>query len=183
MGRLMWRRPGSAFRTARLQVKEWHSLTPEEWPEQSLVEAVTRIMTPRVTQTLPAAWRGEYTVMRTRQWIEERDREGLTLLAVSRTTGAAVGLVIVHEGPVDESPDIELRIGYMLGELAWGTGLGTELVRGLVGWARDNGVVSILGGVERGNVASRRVLEKSGFMPLPADNGEEPDELTYQWTR
>ena len=178
----MLSRQGCAFQTARLKVKEWHSLTPEEWPEQSLVNAVTGIMTHRVTQTLPAAWQGEYTVNRARQWIEERDREGLTLLAVARATGAAVGLVIIHQAPIEASPGIELRIGYMLGEVAWGTGLGTELVRGLVGWARDNGVVSILGGVERGNVASRRVLEKSGFLPVPADNGE-PDELTYQWTR
>ena len=173
---------GCAFQTARLQVKEWHSLTPEEWPEQSLVNAVTGIMTDRVTRTLPAAWQGEYTLDRARQWIEERDREGLTLLAVSRATGAAVGMVIVHEAAAEESLGIELRIGYILGEMAWGTGLGTELVGGLVGWARDNGVVWILGGVERGNLASQRVLEKNGFIPVPEDDSDEPDELTYQWT-
>jgi RimJ/RimL family protein N-acetyltransferase len=164
-------------------VKEWHSLTPAEWQEQSLVSAVTGIMTQRVTEALPPAWRGEFTVSRARAWIEERDREGLTLLAVLQETGAAVGLVIVHEAPVGESPGIELRIGYMLSEGSWGTGLGTELVKGLVGWARDNGVVSILGGVERTNMASRRVLEKSGFVLAPTGRGDETEELTYQWKR
>ena len=169
-----------AFRTARLQVREWHLLTPEEWPEQDLAAAVMEIMTDRVTRTLPAAWQGRYTLERAQQWIEERDRDGLTLLAVSRATGTAVGLVIVHETEAEDGAVV--RIGYMLGEGVWGKGFGTELVGGLVGWARENGVVSVLGGVERENLASQRVLEKNGFKPVPEDPGDGQDEITYQWT-
>jgi len=140
------------------------------------------IMTERLTRTLPEAWQGSFTPARTRQWIDERDRDGPTLLVVSRTTKTAVGLVILHETGEEEGLGVVLRIGYMLAESVWGKGCGTELVGGLIAWAQANGVVSMLGGVERANIASRRVLEKNGFSPVPEGEGAGSDEITYQWT-
>ena len=148
---------------------------------QSLAAAVTEIMTHRVTLALPAAWQGEYTPERAQQWVEERDGDGLTLLAVSRAVGEALGLVIIHE-TVAEGGGAVLRIGYMLGEGAWGKGFGTELVGGLVAWAGENGVTAMLGGVDRKNLASQRVLEKNGFKPLPVAQRDDQDEIIYQWT-
>ena len=66
----------------------------------------------------------------------------------------------------------EVRIGYLLSESAWGKGFATELVGGFVAWCRQYASLqSVAGGVERGNVASIRVLEKNGFYAV-ADNGD-----------
>ena len=69
-----------------------------------------------------------------------------------------------------------------LAEAVWGGGVASELIRGFVGWCERNNVASIVGGVERGNVASRRVLEKNGFVcdPTEDDAGSEEDIFRLQ---
>ena len=62
---------------------------------------------------------------------------------------------------------LSLRLGYMLAESSWGKGLASELVRGVVEWCENKDVASVTGGVERDNIASRRVLEKCGFVCEP----------------
>ena len=59
---------------------------------------------------------------------------------------------------------IEVRLGYLLAEDAWGQGYASELVEGFVRWCRQHPpIASIAGGVARDNVASVRVLTKNGF--------------------
>ncbi len=100
-----------SFETSRLIVKEWHSLTTEEWVEQDLTPVVAGMLTAPVTRSLPPGWQGSYTAERARQWIEERDQEGTTLLVVERSEQAAVGLVILFESEDEGSRGVELRLG------------------------------------------------------------------------
>ncbi len=60
-----------------------------------------------------------------------------------------------------------VRLGYLLAERGWGRGMASELVAGFVGWCRENGVVSISGGVAIDNPASARVLVKKRLPPGP----------------
>jgi len=154
-----------AFETNRLRIKEWHSLSRDDG---ELARVVAGILTGPVTRSLPTTWQGGYTVKRARAWIEERDNEGTTLLVVEKSTGQAIGLMILFEIDADSFPgEIEVRIGYLLSESAWGQGYATELVRGFVGWCREyTKIRSLVGGVERDNAASARVLEKSGFQSV-----------------
>jgi len=63
------------------------------------------------------------------------------------------------------SDNIELRLGYLLTDKVWGLGLGSELICGLVKWVKTDGRVAlILGGVDKDNIGSFRVLEKNGFL-------------------
>lgn len=57
---------------------------------------------------------------------------------------------------------------------AWGQGLASELVRGFVDWCRTVKIAALVGGVERDNIPSQRVLEKNGFViqPTAEDHGE-----------
>ena len=151
------------FETDRLQIKEWHSST---WPmrcEDDLASVVAGILTEPVTRTLPVAWNGGFTEKRARDWIAERDREGVTLQVVEKATTNTVGLVILFETPSDDG--IEVRLGYLLAEASWGLGFATELVDGLLRWCRAQpSIRSLAGGVAPDNPASRRVLEKNGFL-------------------
>jgi RimJ/RimL family protein N-acetyltransferase len=156
------------FETDRLRVQEWRSTVPDHGREEALADTVAAILTERVTQGLPTAWRGKYTVERAASWIEERDREGTTLLAVDNETNRPIGLMILFEVPSERATDgVEVRIGYLLAETAWGRGFASELVSGFVEWCRNQAsILSLAGGVERDNVASIRVLEKNGFHPV-----------------
>ncbi len=168
-----------SFATPRLVVSEWHSLPAEAWAPQELANILTSVLTPRVTRSLPEAWQGAYTVERAQEWIRERDREGTTLLAVERSSRLPVGLIILFEIDHGLARGTEIRLGYVLAESAWGRGLASELVRGFVEWCRKADVASIVGGVDRDNDPSRRVLENNGFLrhPRTEDGAEQLFEL------
>lgn len=168
-----------AFVTDRLDVRPWHTSGDEQWPSLQLDEVVSNLLTAAVTRHLPPAWQGDFSEDRARDWIEERDRESPTLLVLDRATKRALGLIILFESEADDGR-IDLRLGYLLSEQAWGQGYGTELLAGLVGWAEARGEpASLSGGVSPDNTASRRVLERCGFSLLPHQDPE-ADELLYE---
>ena len=161
---------GCSFTTERLEIDDWHAIA--ERYELDLVEAVTELLTATSTRHLPPSWHGDYDEERARQWIAERDAESPTLLVIELATSRPIGLMVLFE--VAESDGLDLRIGYALGEAHWGRGFASELVSGLVNWARaEAGIYSLTGGVAAGNVASSRVLTKNGFTRIGGEDGEE----------
>lgn len=156
-----------SYSTQRLLIREWRSSTTDEWNHQDLAIVVKSMLTKRVTRSLPPDWQGPYTLDRAQNWIGERDNEGITLLVVVKSSKTPVGLVILFEA-AKGGYGSELRLGYILTEWAWGQGFASELIDGFVQWCHNNEVASITGGVERDNIASRRVLEKCGFVCDPS---------------
>ena len=162
------------FVTERLHVGPWHSV---DYSDVDLAKVVSEMLTERSTSGLPDAWRGDFSVERAKAWIKERDGESPTLVGIERTSGRAIALVIVHEIALDDSA-VDVRIGYVIAEAAWSRGLATELVGGLVKWARvQPSIQTLTGGVDTANQASVRVLIKNGFELIP---GGEGGEATYQ---
>lgn len=161
------------FETERLIVADWHELA--EAYSVDLVTVVPAIMTARTTEALPPAWQGDYDDERAAMFITERDAESPTLLTLSRQSRSALGLLFLFE-----DASATLRLGYVFAEAAWGRGLGTELLKGLVGWTRhQKEIESLIAGVEETNTSSIRVLEKAGFERIP-DSGEA---ASYRWSR
>lgn len=71
------------------------------------------------------------------------------------------------------SEEGSVEIGYGIAEPHRGLGYATEAVSAVVGWAlRQPGVVCVTAEAEESNAASRRVLEKAGFVPT-GGKGEE----------
>jgi RimJ/RimL family protein N-acetyltransferase len=157
------RESGPAFQTERLNVSEWHDASRSIGV--LLPEVVRSFLTPRVTSQLPPDWRGGFSSRRAIEWVADRDAEGVALLASSRETGEPVGLVLLH-APPPSAGRAELRLGYLIEEAQWGRGFASELVLGVVTWARSAGYDSIVAGVSSDNVPSRRVLEKADFVRL-----------------
>ncbi len=170
------------FETERLLVKEWHTLSPGEWQQQELSQVVATLLTEPVTRSLPPSWQGGYTRSRASQWIEAQDEEGTTLLIVDKSTRQAIGLIILYETEEEEgSGGMEVRLGYLLAEPAWGQGFASEVVRGFVGWCREQPLISsIVGGVAPDNAASKRVLEKNGFRLVPRADALGQDEDLFR---
>ena len=119
---------------------------------------------------------------RAREWIGERDKEGTTLLVIDKSTKEPVGLVILIEVDSANAIDgIEVRLGYLLSEPAWGKGLASELVKGFVAWCRTQAPISTLaGGVDADHPASMRVLEKNGLRPVEAEGEVDQRHLMYR---
>ena len=174
------------FETQRLLVKEWHSLAPGEWQQENLADVVAAIITEPVTRSLPPAWQGSYSIVRACEWIDGRDKEGITLLVIGKSTRGAVGLMILFEMEAEEGKgQVDVRLGYLLSEASWGKGIASELVKGFVGWCSQQGSISsIAGGVAHDNPASKRVLEKKGFQLVERGDdvaqGEELYRLSFR---
>ncbi len=160
----------NSFETLRLRVVEWHGV--EHTDGLSLPRIVQNLLTEVVTAPLPDAWHGPYSESRAQAWIRDRDAEGSTHLVVSQDS-ESVGLLLLYESEKSKSPGHELRVGYLIAEPHWGKGYATELLRGLVQWAESQSYGSIVAGVAADNAPSQRVLEKTGFVRVDDDDGEE----------
>ncbi len=149
-------RPARAcsFATARLRLRPWRSAG-----DAALARFLETLLSEPVTRALPASWRGVFPHPRPTEWIAARDAEG-ALFQVLRGE-RPVGLLTLYAAPDDPA---NLRIGYLFAEEAWGQGLASELVAGLIRWARlQPGLVRLVAGVTPDNPASLRVLAKCGF--------------------
>ena len=167
------------FLTRRLSVGPWYGAADDHGI--LLAEAVAAILSPSTTQALPSAWQGVYTVERARRWVLERDGESQNLLVVDRFSAESIGLVILYEDSVEHNARRQLRIGYVIKESSWGEGIASELVAGLVNWARSQSLLgSLIGGVESHNAASARVLTKNGFRLTHRDPAGETDTYTLE---
>lgn len=170
------------FETERLLVKEWHSLLCNDWQEGDLGHVIAAMLTEPVTRSLPLSWQGSYSVARARDWIKERDEDGVTLLVIDRSIHQAVGLMILFEMQSEEDGgDTDIRLGYLLSEGTWGKGMASELVNGFVNWCSGQpSISSISGGVAPDNPASKRVLEKNGFYLMPSSDEIAGGELLFR---
>uniref|UniRef100_A0A7S2SE02 N-acetyltransferase domain-containing protein n=1 Tax=Mucochytrium quahogii TaxID=96639 RepID=A0A7S2SE02_9STRA len=117
-----------------------------------------------VTKSLPPDWQGDYSEERAMQWMQEREKEGTTvLLCVEKEAKEPIGLMILFEMDY-QGGGKEVRLGYLLREQSWGKGFASELIGAFVPWCRSvPSIRSIAGGVAKDNPASARVLEKNGF--------------------
>ena len=170
-----------AFETDRLIVKPWHAVPGDEWPKLDLAAVVAEMMTEPVTRYLPEGWQGPYSLHRAGAWVTEQDNESPMLLVIERQSREPAGLVILFESPAIPHDLLDIRVGYLLAETAWGKGLATELISGLIRWCRNQPTIgSITAGVDPTNEPSRRVLERLGFSSIDASNSDPDNELDYQ---
>ncbi|MHB1885775.1 MAG: GNAT family N-acetyltransferase [Acidimicrobiales bacterium] len=87
-----------------------------------------------------------------------------------RCSGLVIGDCGIH-APVDDAGCVE--IGYGLADPYRAQGFGTELVQAISDWLLAQGLVSaVRARTDRSNAASRRVLEKAGFIVVDAREEE-----------
>ena len=163
------------FTTERLIVKEWRSFEPAELDQPDLVTIVEDILVPEVTNTFPVMWQGNYDKKRTKAWIEDRNSECKSLLAVDKETKTPIGIINFFKvGAKSIGRNREgvtyLRLGYLLSKAMWDKGFATEFVEGFVHWCKENDIAAILAAVDPDNIASIRVLEKNKFLTQSTDS-------------
>ena len=146
-----------SFQTERLKIFSYFDYAKNQVNERTLASRVTGIMTPEVTELLPAGWKNINTDIDANNWISEVSKESNFLLVQLKTTKEIVGFVFLYEHATFKAP-IDLRLGYLISEDAWGLGMGSELIKGLLAWCKSSGKINtITGGVELLRLVSRAV--------------------------
>lgn len=153
--------------TERLTLAAW----PERTPEDDL-RALRQMLTPPVLAPLPPQLheKGDMAA-----WIAARQAVSSVIGLRARADGALLGLLQVMDAG-DGPGGKEYRLGYMLAEAAWGKGYATEAARAVMADLAKRAPCTVHAGAERDNIASIRVLEKSGFTCVPDPN--DPDGVT-----
>jgi RimJ/RimL family protein N-acetyltransferase len=144
------------IRTERLALRE-----PRPADAAALVAGCSDPDVPRFIPLVPSPYTEEdaqeFLREVARRWREnERER---TFAVADAATDALLGTATVRlfEGG---------QVGYWLAREARGRGLATEAVRALVAWAYEQGVRHLTLTAHPENVASQRVAEKAGFVPI-----------------
>jgi RimJ/RimL family protein N-acetyltransferase len=167
------------FTTERLSVKDWLHGNEEVAEKLRFAKRTIRILSPKVTEALPDGWQKINTLEKANRWIFERAEEGIFLAVYDQSNQELLGFLFLYECE-GEKGLVDLRFGYLLAESAWGKGLGTELIHGLVRWCEEHGQInSLSGGVEQGNIASMKVMEKTGFS-IARDSKASDDVVFYE---
>lgn len=160
------------FQTARLDVAKWPANARDSI---KLRQSVAQILSPNVTQHLPAGLHYDGTPGDLTRWIDQQAQSG-AMHSVSITQSRdMIGQLILARFASPDQPT-QLHIGYLLGESVWGQGFGSELIRGLVdALIQLQEPMDVLGGVVAANPASAKVLEKAGFQRSAALSDPETD--------
>jgi RimJ/RimL family protein N-acetyltransferase len=146
----------AGFTTQRLVAK------PLAWADEDDLAALHADKRVMATMGGGAATREE-----SRAWIERNIRHseepGLGIFVFrDRETGEFVGRGALRRIEIGGSEEIE--VGYALVPGRWRQGLATEMATGLVGYAERAGHADLVAYTEPTNAASRRVMEKVGFV-------------------
>ncbi|NOU61381.1 GNAT family N-acetyltransferase [Marinifilum caeruleilacunae] len=151
------------FKTERLIVQDWQNQLSTATKQHVFAEKVIGILSPKVTEALPDGWQNINTIEKAEQWIQERSQEGIFSSVSLKSEEELIGFLFLY-ACVSEKQLIDMRFGYLLAESAWRKGFGTELIKGLLSWCEEQkNIRSLAGGVEKENIGSIKVMEKTGF--------------------
>ena len=159
----------SNFKTARLTVSHWRTSLSNPRELSNLEHRLQSLLTETVLRHLPEPLHRGHGKDWITDWIKERDAEADVALIRSRDNGDLVGLLILAE--FEDQDGRTIHIGYLFGEPHWGKGFASELIGGLVLAAQAESPLTLVGGVEVKNIASAKVLTKSGFVPTAEADG------------
>ena len=120
------------------------------------------MLTSKITRYLPLSMQFSVGHDSISKWISDLASEAQVLCIHGRDTGKLVGLIILAADLI-EGVIPTVQLGYFLGEKDWGKGYATEIVKALIAAFENEPRMKLVAGVDRSNIASARVLEKSGF--------------------
>ncbi|KDM91705.1 GNAT family N-acetyltransferase [Photobacterium galatheae] len=156
------------FYTLRLRVSHLSNALNQSVSEVDLVRAALRLLTPKVTQSLPPEFQSVQNEQSAQAWVQEMMQESHFILIQIAATQEIIGFMFLDV--YEEAGTQKAHLGYLLGEAFWGQGYASECLAGLIEWCRRTQPVStLLAGVAAENTQSVRLLQKQGFEEATAD--------------
>jgi ribosomal-protein-alanine N-acetyltransferase len=159
------------LRTPRTTLTTW---LPQDLPELRRLHA-----DPQTMRYMRSGVEDEArTRARLAAYLREQAERGWTKWRIEDPTGRMIG----RAGFSLAADGRHRELGYVLEPAHWGHGLATELATTLVRWHREHpdGTDETLQAFAfADNIASRRVLEKSGFVLAGPTQGDGPEVVRY----
>lgn len=163
-----------AYTTTRLSIFEITSAT-QQTELSAFLTRVPELLTPAVTENLPPYFHDIKTPNDTQQWFDRMIAESRLFVVKHNDSNSMIGLLFAS---TEDEQDV--HIGYLLEEAYWGQGLASELLKGFIERAaQSENWTTLIGGVDRHNQASSRLLTKLGFVPCPS---EKEDVVFYEYS-
>lgn len=164
---------GCTFTTERLLIKSVQSQIVDDDSKRLYTRKVRELLTPAVTRSLPGEWQDISSDKEASNWWQQRIEECSFLSIQLKSNNEIIGFVFIYDNAAKQV-QLDLHIGYLLGEPYWAKGYGSELIKGLVNWAYlDKNIHSLVGGVEVNNIGSIKVMEKNGFSRSKLDRPDQ----------
>ncbi|MCV2403393.1 GNAT family N-acetyltransferase [Marinomonas sp. C2222] len=158
------------YSTQRLEVLEI-SVMPDKLLRQELLLDIQRLLTPAVTYSLSPYFQNIQSSAAAESWLKTMLKDSQLFAIYDKASNLIIGFFFSSIGK-DKSAK-GAHIGYLLGEEYWGQGLASEMLRGFISYARQSlQLHSLIGGVEKNNPASSRLLIKLGFKAQPSEEGQ-----------
>ena len=143
-------------------ILETDRLILRPWREGDAEDLFTYASDPEVGP--PAGWQPHTSVENSREIIRTVLSASETYAVCLKETGKPIGSIGFHRNDLAEQDD-EYELGYWVGKPFWGQRLIPEAAREMLRYAfEDLGMNRIWCGYYDGNIKSRRVQEKLGFV-------------------
>lgn len=152
----------SGFRTERLSVELWDQTKDCSRVQSALESDLQHVLTTSALSPSSHSPQLPQPGFSFETWLDFAGGKGQTLLAYMNAKGPLIGalLLVPSRNHLNVS---ELHISFLILKKMWGQGLATELVKGLVATGKNGEAMRLVASVDRHNLASFRVLQKSGF--------------------
>ena len=149
-----------AFTTTRLEVENVDTCLKSGLAKSELLSEIVSLLSPLVVESLPPYFHNIKTESDAEVWLTKMLSESHLFTVKRKGLDSVIGFVFLYE-----SDNSTAHLGYLLAEPSWYQGYGSELVFGLLDTCRDNQLIEkLIGGVDVGNIASAKLLEKVGFV-------------------
>ena len=143
-------------------ILETERLILRPWGEDDAEDLYTYASDPEIGP--PAGWPAHTSVDHSREIIRTVFSAPDTFAVCLKENGKPIGSIGFHRNDLAEDDD-EYELGYWIGKPFWGQGLIPEASRELIRYAFEElGMARVWCGHYDGNVKSRRVMEKLGFV-------------------
>jgi len=148
--------------TQRLNLIE---LSSEAFVDDALIAAIPSILTEAVVASLPPYFHGVNNAAEAKSWLSKMRLES-RLFLIKDKDDVCLGFVFVSN-----TDKAEKHIGYLLGQEYWGKGFASELLLAFIKHAEKiESWQSLVGGVDKGNLTSAKLLLKLGFIPRESEH-------------
>ncbi|MCP4297996.1 MAG: GNAT family N-acetyltransferase, partial [Proteobacteria bacterium] len=133
-----------------------------------LLDRIIVLLTPAVVENLPPYFQNINSLSEAREWYERMLIESHLFILKDKGDNSIIGFLFAYI-----ENDCDAHIGYLLGEKYWRQGLATELLKGFINYAgKIEDWVKLIGGVDKSNVVSSKLLIKLGFVEQPVEDGQ-----------
>lgn len=134
-----------------------------KWEPSDLQNLIKNANNPNIAMNLRDKFPHPYTDLDGKQWIEFAQNEDLNCNFAITVKNEAVGGIGLDIG--EDMERISAEVGYWLGEDHWGKGIASSALKGITEYGfNELELEGIFATPLEDNIASRRVLEKNGFI-------------------